>query len=840
MDLGSSILEKFEVNELIGSGGMGNIYAARHMLLDKKIVLKVLQTNIVTKKKLLRFQNEAKILSQLNHPNIAQVFDFGLSEKNIPFIAIEFIEGRTLEQTLAENGAFDLATVYDIVLQLCAALSHAHKAGIIHRDVKPGNIMLQDNGKPARAVLLDFGIAKLIANNDTDSDTDQQITSTGYVIGSPFYMSPEQTLNQKSITHRADQYSLGCVVFAMLTGRPPFMGQTPLETFTLHQNEAPPKLNALCDIVVPAALEQLVERLLAKDQYQRFSSMDEVARELKLLLKDNKSADPIEPHTVQQKKNSPSKLTLNVVAVIVLILFMVPFLNYTSESPKPKPVPLIDDMKLLRNYEMEKSKENIELEQTPGRWEVHLAKATRAQLTKFKGCDYLKVVDLSLSEATDDDMAYFSKSKLISLNLSETPIKSLSNVAKQTYLRELRLANSKVTGAELEKLKRLPMLQLLDLRNTSIPDDQLEVLQKVSSLRTVHLFPGRCSNKQVTRLREMMPWCAFPEFPDHIYDSVLDRIEDEAEDESDMAQVRSYKRCIQIAERAQGKDAPAVAHFLLRLATCYSKQGKTKEFLDCLNRAEKICLNRNEFLLQGYYDLRTQYLLSASPKKALEPLYHKLDLVEDLYIPGSQNKLDLLFFIASLEHDLGKQNEAIKHSSQALEILKTYGDYRNKFTTKFRFVLSTSLLKIGKKEEARKVLLDNLNYYRENNLTKSDVAACTFNYLGDAAESFNEQRQHYKAAIDTWEQCGNPNPTTYCNTCWKLYSQLLRAQMPKEAIIYMRKAFNIACSASPPFADRREFIYGNDLTNYLTTMKRQQEAEQVRLQLDQRKRLLQM
>ncbi len=506
-------------------------------------------------------------------------------------------------------------------------------------------------------------------------------------------------------------------------------------------------------------------------------------------------------------------------------------------APKPEPVPLNDEMRLLKNYGTEKLRDKIEREQNPGKYEVYLASAKRADLSKFKGCDYVKIVDLSLSEATDDDMANFSKSKLISLNLNETPIESLTNVSKQTYLRELLLKSTKITGAELEKLKHLPMLQILDLRYTNIPDKELEVLQKVSSLRTVHLFPGKCSNKQITRLREMMPWCAFPEFPDHIDDSILGSIEDMAKRESNIAQIGAYKRCIQIAERAQGKDAAAIAHFSLRLATCYTKQGKTKKFLECLNRAEKICLNRNEYLLQDCYDLRVAYLVKSSPTKGLELLYQKLDLVEDLYDPGNPNKLDLLFYIASLEHELGNQDRAIKYASQALEILKTYGDFKDKFATKFRFVLSTSFLKIGKRKEARKVLLDNLNYCTANNL-KSDVAACTFNYLGDAADNFDERRQHYKDAIDTWEKCGNPNRSLYCDACWKLYCLLLQAQMPKEAIVYMRKAFDAAYNASPPFADRRELIYGNDLTNYLKTLNLHQEAEQVRQQLEHRKQFL--
>ncbi|MBX9693472.1 MAG: serine/threonine protein kinase, partial [Cyanobacteria bacterium] len=324
LNIGSRVFDKFTIIGQIGAGGMGSIYKANHVLMNRDVVLKVIVGGL-NQHSLIRFQNEAKALSKLNHPNIAKVFDFGLYE-NTPYLAIEFVEGITLSKML-DSGPLSPDDAIPILKQLCQALSHAHAAGIIHRDLKPSNIMLRQVAGETQVVLLDFGIAKL-----TD-DSQGSLTRTGELVGSPLYMSPEQCLGAP-VTHQTDQYSLGCVIFEMLTGEPPFIGESALQTMLLHQQSEPPKLSEICKQPVPESLERLVDRLLEKDADRRFGSIDEASKYLVPASKDESLTS--EPLVVpaRQSANFAKPLMIGLALTCVLLTAGLISLKQTYSSEK--------------------------------------------------------------------------------------------------------------------------------------------------------------------------------------------------------------------------------------------------------------------------------------------------------------------------------------------------------------------------------------------------------------------------------------------------------------------------------------------------------------------------
>lgn len=225
---GGIFADRYEIIARLGGGGMSTVYKARHTHMDKIVAIKVLQTNVGnTAESIKRFQLEAKATSKLEHPNVISIFDFGVNEDGRPYMVMEYLEGVSLSDLLDKKGRLPVNGLKEIFVPVCEGLTHAHQNGIVHRDLKPGNIMLaktQNGGVNVKIV--DFGLAKLV-------NSEQKLTQTGETFGSPLYMSPEQCLG-KQLDQRADIYSLGCVLFECLTGQPPFVGASVIDTFNKH------------------------------------------------------------------------------------------------------------------------------------------------------------------------------------------------------------------------------------------------------------------------------------------------------------------------------------------------------------------------------------------------------------------------------------------------------------------------------------------------------------------------------------------------------------------------------------------------------------------------------
>src|SRR5919204_3180916 len=243
-------IASYVLQQAIGHGGMAVVYRAYQERLDRTVAIKILSENLAASTEFMeRFRREARTAANLRHPNVITVHDFGEDERGVPYLVLEYIEGPTLADLM--DAGLDDGRVPDLLDQIAAGLDYAHNRGVIHRDIKPGNVLLTDDG---RAILTDFGLAWLLEGT--------QLTMVGGVIGTPEYMSPEQAAGDP-IDHRTDVYALGVVLFEMLSGERPFTSDQPLGVLLKHLQDPPPKLLDLRPDL-PAAVEPVIQKALAK------------------------------------------------------------------------------------------------------------------------------------------------------------------------------------------------------------------------------------------------------------------------------------------------------------------------------------------------------------------------------------------------------------------------------------------------------------------------------------------------------------------------------------------------------------------------------------------------
>ncbi|HZJ67230.1 MAG TPA: serine/threonine-protein kinase, partial [Kofleriaceae bacterium] len=278
---------QYRVTGVIGRGGMGAVYSAEHSLLGRPAAIKILLPELSQKQDIvMRFFNEARAATAIRHPGIVEIYDFGWTPEGAAYIVMEHLEGETLSRRAA-RARFSWQNALAIARQIAGALSAAHAKGIVHRDLKPENIFLvRDPEVPGgeRIKLLDFGIAKLAG----ETATTVHVTRTGAVMGTPTYMAPEQCRGVP-IDHRADLYSLGCIVFELCTGRPPFVGEGAGDVLAAHIHVPAPTL-AGAGVKVPAPVEHLLQRLLVKSPDRRIQSADELIREIDAVIAERRAA----------------------------------------------------------------------------------------------------------------------------------------------------------------------------------------------------------------------------------------------------------------------------------------------------------------------------------------------------------------------------------------------------------------------------------------------------------------------------------------------------------------------------------------------------------------------
>jgi serine/threonine protein kinase len=346
--IGKIIADRYILLGTLGSGAMGTVYKARHKHLNREVALKVLRRDAcaddLSRK---RFENEAKAASKLHHQNLIAVTDFGFAEGlgengiDSPFLVMDYVEGVSLAHLLKQIDRLPDEQFLNILVQICAGLAHAHEKGLVHRDLKPSNILVTRTDEDHEIVkVVDFGLAKAINEN-------QDLTNSGQIFGTPLYMSPEQCQGRK-LDARSDVYSLGCLMYRMLTGKVPFTGDSPVTTIIMHVKEAPPAIpEEKLDTAYRRALAPVIFKALEKEPSQRQQSVNELRIELisamEQSLKDSLLSDS-STHSQTAKFDTGSvnrKMLFLVAASTMLPLIVVAGVISTLLMPKPASGPML-------------------------------------------------------------------------------------------------------------------------------------------------------------------------------------------------------------------------------------------------------------------------------------------------------------------------------------------------------------------------------------------------------------------------------------------------------------------------------------------------------------------
>lgn len=466
---------RYEILSYVTSGGSGAIFKARHVLLDKVVAIKLL--NHESAEHLMRFQQEAKTLAKLSHPNIIQVLELGSDKNGGPYLVMDWFEGCTLREHLAKLGAMPLAEAIPLLVQICRAISAAHRQGVLHRDIKPSNIMVARNRSGHLDVkLVDFGIAKDIGNKPS-------YTQSGAAIGTPLYMSPEQAAGKK-ISVRSDLYSLGCVMYEVFTGHPPFEADSSVEVLQKHRCEQPPKLKAKNrKVMVPPHIEALIYKLLSKAPEDRPESAQQVAA----ALEGSGEAKPSLAKILFSRKT----LTRSTIALALLVVAAMIFHEISGLNVLPNDL----HKWLTKTTSLSKPKRHVP--ETLVSLTDYAAQKTRTKTAKVGPAQ--KAVNWARLGLNDESLAaevgphwQIEKLFLTGNPITDKGLKSLSILP----LEELDISYTAATGSGLKHLQKPELLKKLNMDNAFVTNEALNALKSLRNLDDLSVS----DNQKVTTL----------------------------------------------------------------------------------------------------------------------------------------------------------------------------------------------------------------------------------------------------------------------------------------------------------------------------------------------------
>ncbi len=412
---GTIVDNKFRIIARIGAGGMGTVFSAEQIGLNRNVALKVLTANgDLEEGASARFLQEAQIISQLHHKNIVSIYAFG-HWANSPYIAMELVSGSSLQSLLQESQPLDVKFVLKTGIQICSALSHAHNQGIVHRDLKPANIMLGINGE---VKVIDFGFAKIFQT--ADAHRQQQLTEAGCAVGSISYMSPEQCRGEP-VDGRSDIYGLGCVLYHCLTGRPPFEGDQPVVIMFKHVNEQAPRLvGQSTELNQISELQRILDMAMARDPDSRYQSADEMLHDLSLAaanitslrlqtgLPSNVDLSQIPDRSRARQVIAPAMLLPLIVAFCCLMTFALWQFARLNHSPIPTP----DDK--AQTAHLNAAHYTLQLKQLRGIQRLEFMQKSRKLIYHFWNRDVLdrQFIELSVNDIHADADRLMQDAKL--------------------------------------------------------------------------------------------------------------------------------------------------------------------------------------------------------------------------------------------------------------------------------------------------------------------------------------------------------------------------------------------------------------------------------------------
>lgn len=532
------LVDDYEILSLLGTGGMGYVYEARHRVLNKVYALKTIKADRLNETIWRRLQVEAQAIARMNHPNIVGIHNFGMHDGR-PFYVMDLLTGNSLAERL-KKGPLPAEQAIDIFIEVCCGLNYAHKKGIIHRDIKPGNIIIlaKADASGAKVKIVDFGIAKLAGTSDPSN---QHLTSMGEIFGSPLYMSPEQCLAERTDA-RSDVYSVGCTLFETLTGQPPFRGNNQVQTMMLHQSAPAPTLAEKAPrLHFPDALEAIIAKMLAKKPMERYQNLAAAADDLEQVSTALSTSEG-----TQKASEIKRNLALAVVAIAActLIVASLAFLAISGTASIPALTKLFVGQKDFSTSKVEsKINENTAnsdkfLKEDQNRLTGPICRYERKNKKLVKVFDFPQMVfgiiysessgrspqraSGRLEYAADDQLIFAAKNKMMThpenfkaikdgdfygihlLYLAEgKPAKEdsmvpapeaemsdisacLRNMAHLNKLENLSLAHcTQLKDSDIELLDQFPHLNALDLTNTNAKGSEVAKLKCLKNMRNL-------------------------------------------------------------------------------------------------------------------------------------------------------------------------------------------------------------------------------------------------------------------------------------------------------------------------------------------------------------------
>lgn len=807
---------RYRVISLLGRGGMGVVYKVEQIFLGKELALKTILKGERTENILRRFQAEARAVFSLHHPNIIAVHDFGLLDDDTPFMAMEIVTGKTLGDRLKE-GPLSIDEAITLFIQICFGLAHAHENGIVHRDIKPNNIMILDElswGTEGSIKILDFGIAKLTQHEGGEI---QALTRTGEIFGSPFYMSPEQCLGTK-IDHRSDIYSLGCVLFESLTGKPPFVGDNAMNTMLMHQRTGCPKLADKLQEMrqktnFPPELEEIVQTLLAKNPDDRYQNLGLAAHDLAALKRGEKSnisavvnvARPgrptaiTAPDTVKLKQRN-FILMLAATAVLfsagtaTLSLYLHSIKRVSPEAYKSKAtvpftepnLPTVDTAHGAYKYvaklgdptdrtnpttisSRQTQEKDIPESTLAGEIKNHSPiffvsdYPTDETLEQFKGYKDAQFLELSNCKVTDAGFKNLRDSKVLRLVLSgDKDIKSVDEISKLRYLQRLNMRETGITDSALTQLAELPMLDQLDISGCDISEKGLLALTKSTSLTQVQLSDKKFNREFIGKLQAKLPQCTFRNY--------FTQANVESQTPRRLSELDRLKRKYLIVSTANPLSRYA-ARYSIGMVPHYYKQNDRRMEWELLMRAKKICEQRKDWeVLSDELTYESMYLnIYGDKNEALKVREHAIKMHLETTMHDHPKLPSELVEAIVLARELKRPDKAISFAEAGLNIIDQFPDQNQDYLPLFCEVIAWSNYELETPEKGQKYARRNLEYWEvhkndalqpdeinERNKFSMQQYIRALIEMGHATPLTRDKLTYYNQALDLTEKLHYP------------------------------------------------------------------------------------
>ncbi len=790
--LGTVLAQHYEIESMLGEGGMSVVYKARHVLMHKVVAIKFLREHLVGHRtNLARFQQEAQAASHLSHHNIIAVHDFGSTPDGQPYLIMDYLEGMSLGELIHQTGPLPCERALGIFSQICDALGFAHQKSVIHRDIKPSNVMLIKEGEANdRVKLVDFGIAKLMPGAEIEG---QRLTQTGEVFGSPVYMSPEQVTGQP-LDARSDLYSMGCVMYEALAGRPPFVGQNPLETMYLRLADPPAPIDP--ELKVPKALEQVIMIALAKEPDQRYQTMAELKSEIDLikdggskttgLLEDLKRSARLK-QVRKVKKTIPIEAMFGAIALVMLVaaFFTFRLLNHSSEDDSAA---VANTWKLHYNKGL-KALDSGELPLAEQELLVAVKEAERFGEQDRRFVSSLEKLSSVYKSQGNKDDAEELDARVANIRQEQALETSSGNDENVAELADLTMSLCPRTiekdkwpqYAKLtEKLNHLAMM----LTKQQDYEKAEELLNK--ALEIEHASLGADSSEVARTM------------------SYLAAIKDTKKGQYNEA-MALYEKAVDIRTKKLGANHPEVASSMSDLAALYAEQGKYQKaeelYKDALAIYEKAYGKVHPHVAMNLTGLADLYRIQGRYKDA-EPLYEQsLEIYLKVY--GSEHRTVALALnnLAGLYFNEGKYGQSERMYIRALELYEKVQGPDHPAVATIVNNLAVVLYKEGKFKEAEPMFKRALAVRERTLGADHPEIAQSLNCLAEdyrAQGRLAEAEPLYKRALTIDEKAlpaDHPELGVVLNSLGQLYKAEGKYDL---ALTYYERALNIRQKAFGP------------------------------------------